>query len=285
MAASERGFVFAATGKGYTDLAGLAAQSLRQVHEGAEIDLFTDLSEAEAPQVFDRVHPLDTRWTYPKYEALLRSRFERTVYLDADTLTIAPVWDLFEILDHFDFAAAHDAAPNGDEGIKVWRRPVPAAFPAVNAGVIAVRRNEATRRFLEACDAAYSVAEDRNDQIVLRELLYESDLRLAILPAAYNSMFVAHLEAQDHNQLAPRILHIPKLHNHLHGYGPQIFTPRQAVGPMIWRHIRTMLAADRALGAKRARPFLPLMDQGPLGRTRRFLHNTLRDWARRSPRP
>ncbi len=278
-----RGFVFAATGPGYTQLTAQAARSIRDWHDDAQIDLFTDQTDA-VPEVFDRVHRLRHNFVHPKYEALYESRFDRTLYLDADTLTIAPVWDVFDVLERFDFAACQDEAPNDASSRRIWRKPLPAAFPQFNCGILATRKSERTDAVLRECDRICLAEQERHDQLVLRELLWDSDLRIAVLPGVYNTMFVAHLEAQDHNQMAPRILHIPKLHNHLHGYGPQIFTPRQAVGPMIWKHIQRMRASDMTLGAPEQRPIRPLMDAGPLGRVRRFIHNSLRDRARRPGR-
>ena len=278
---TSRGFVFATTGAGYTDLADRAAQSLRSVHPDAQIDLFTD--QPTEPAVFDRVHHVTNPSRRLKFQSLLDSRFDQTVYLDADTLTLAPVWDVFDVLDRFDIAVAQDEATNSPHGRIIWRREMPTAFPQFNAGVIAIRKSEATDRFLSDCDRVFHQHELATDQPMFRELLFLSDLRIGVLPKAYNCMFVAHLEAQDQMQIAPRILHIPKLHNHLHGHGPQIFTPRQAVGPMIWRHIQAMLASDVTLGAQEWKPVRPLMDQGPLGRLRRYIHNSLRDLSRRKP--
>lgn len=127
---------------------------------------------------------------------------------------------------------------------------MPVAFPQFNTGVIALRKSAATDRLMSECDRVFRQENLQTGQPVFRELLYLSDLRICVLPQACNCMFFAHPEAHDHMQISPRILHIPKQHNHLHGHGPQIFTPRQAVGPTIWRHIQTMRASDVTLGAK-----------------------------------
>ncbi|MDF0602287.1 putative nucleotide-diphospho-sugar transferase [Psychromarinibacter sp. C21-152] len=274
-AAPSRGFVFAATGPGFTEIAGRAAESVRSVHPDGQIDLFTD--QPEAAGVFDRVHPLTNVSVRPKFEALLRSRFDRTIYIDADTRMIAPVGDVFDLLDRFDIAAAQDEGQNNPNSRRFWRTSVPAAFPQYNTGVIAVRRSEATDRLFAECDRAFRENGLEKDQPVFRELLYLSDFRIATLPMAYNCMFVRLLAGQDHEQIAPRILHLPRLHQHLSTKKPQLVTARDVVGPLMWRHILRMRRSDMTLDGKRYRKFAPLMDHGPLGR----LHRGYRDWLHR----
>lgn len=77
-ASAPKGFVFAATGDICVTLARRAARSLRLVHPGAEIDLFTDVRVDDS--VFNQVHRLSESWFRPKMEAVLKSRFERTIF-------------------------------------------------------------------------------------------------------------------------------------------------------------------------------------------------------------
>ena len=86
---------------------------------------------------------------------------------------------------------------------------MPNAFPQINGGVLAYRRNDRVDAFFARVERelAADPALDR-DQPVLRELLYGSDLRLAILPPEYNLMQVRHAEVQGRKDTGPRILHL-----------------------------------------------------------------------------
>ena len=75
------GFIFAVTGPDYTGLARQAAATVAHHHPDIPIDLFTD-QPCDDP-VFARVHQLSESGPRPKFEALLRSRFDRALYLDA----------------------------------------------------------------------------------------------------------------------------------------------------------------------------------------------------------
>ena len=53
---------------------------------------------------------------------MAETRFERTLFLDADTRVMAPLGDLFDVLKRFDCAMAHDVRRASDlvqEGLAV----------------------------------------------------------------------------------------------------------------------------------------------------------------------
>ncbi|MFO7731637.1 MAG: DUF5312 family protein, partial [Spirochaetia bacterium] len=56
----------------------------------------------------DRIHQLDDPWHRSKMDAMLLSRFDKTLYLDADLFVIADIRDVFEVLDHFDMAMTQE---------------------------------------------------------------------------------------------------------------------------------------------------------------------------------
>ena len=190
------GYVFAASGAGHVKLAEAAARTLRRVAPAAQIDLFADGTPSDAT-VFDRVHALDRTWFRPKFEALRRSRFGRTIYLDSDIVVIADPSDIFDVLERFDIAAVHNQHRNSEHATQIWRREIPAAFPQVNGGLIGIRRSDAVLALIGQVEAALRADPKlKRDQVPLRELLFDSDLRIAILPPEYNRMQVRHAEVQ-----------------------------------------------------------------------------------------
>jgi hypothetical protein len=114
------------------------------------------------------------------------------VYLDTDTHVVAPLDEVFQLLDHFDVAGhqlfeGHDSPVDG----------VPDAFPEIQGGVLAFRRSTAVASFFERWQQLYDTfrAPDRpdrdayaniTDQKSLRLAVFQSDLRLAVLGPEYN---------------------------------------------------------------------------------------------------
>ena len=260
-----RGFVFAASGAAHVEMAVNAASSLRRVAPGAAIDLFADAIPADASP-FDEVHPLDRSWFRPKFEALRRSRFDRTIYLDSDILAVADPSDIFDVLDRFDFAAVHNQHRNSAHATQIWRRPLPAAFPQINGGLLAVRRTPEVLTLLQDIeDALRADPELKRDQVPMRELLFDSGIRLAILPPEYNLMQVRHAEVQGRKDTAPRLLHLTRLHAHLSSRARRVTTAEAALGPVLWRHVERLIAGDRTLGGTPDRGLKPLADRGITG--------------------
>lgn len=185
----DRGVVFVATGKpAYIALAERAAASVKAACPGLAVDLYTD-TERDLP-VFDRVHLLPDPWFRSKIDALQASRFARTLYMDADMLALADFRDVFDVLERFDVALVHDWFRNSALHHTFWRKPLPPAFPQFNGGLLAVRRNPATDAFLADWKAAVKATDTGRDQISLRELLWDSDLRIATLPEEYNLLWI-----------------------------------------------------------------------------------------------
>ena len=249
IATIDRGFLFAATGEAYRDSAAEAARNLRTHCPGIAIDLFTDCPPAE-PGPFDAVHSLEAATPRPKVTAMQRTRFERSVFLDADLRIVADCSDIFELLDRFDLALAHDPMRNSDGALLSWRRPLPNAFPQLNSGVIGFRRSPEIMAFLEEWSAAIADHGTGKDQPTLRELLWDSQLRVAILPPEYNFWDLKQLDGMNESNAAPRIIHRRTLTQ-----TPP--SPAQLPHLLGWfRHARLqmMLKADRTLHGADATP-------------------------------
>ena len=102
---------------------------------------------------------------------------------DADVLYV--LGDLFDVLDRFEMAMAHDvrrASALVQEGL---RHKTPYAVPQLNSGVLLYRRSDAMLAFLREWAARFHAAPqvDR-DQVILKDMLWEGDLRFWVLPPA-----------------------------------------------------------------------------------------------------
>ncbi|PTW49610.1 putative nucleotide-diphospho-sugar transferase [Rhodovulum kholense] len=243
-AADDCGVVLSASGDVYIRLAEQAAASVRATNPGLRVDLFCD--GEPTPGVFDEVHVLSRSFFRPKFEAALRSRFQRTLLIDVDLVLTADVSDMFWVLNKYDLAACQVQNRNQRFANRFWRRSFPNAFPQMNGGVIAFRRNEKTTRFFE--DWQYLVAEVRKggaDQPVLRELLWESDLTVHVLPEEYNLRKHERLYTSNWTVPAPRILHSQRFVRNAKA-GKDI-SPRGVYGWPFMALLRNQIRGDKQL--------------------------------------
>lgn len=232
-----KGVIYAASGADYVDLACASARSLRHWNPGLAVDIFTD--DPVPPGLFDRVHPLTRPGPRAKLTAMRETRFARTLFLDADTLVVGPFGDLFDLLDRFDCAAAHDmrrASPLIREG----GVRTPYAFPQLNSGVLLYRRSPAMDALLAEWERRFHAEGARRDQPILKDLLWTSDVRFHVLPPEFNLRRLTLLDAWEPLDARPTILHSHRLMDHMDaGYRP--------VGPRIADPLGLVAAERQAL--------------------------------------
>lgn len=200
------GFLLTATGEKHVILARKAARSLRQVMPDAKIDLFTDIPFED--DVFDQINILDDPWFRSKIDALILSRFDRTIYIDNDIVVTAPIGFVFDILDTYEFAACR-AVFHQSEIYKLQGDSTPEVFSAVNTGFIALRKNKRVIRLLEEWKQMMKTTQAPTDQPILRQLLFKLDIKLYILADELN--FILPKASKYPNMLlmrpAPLVLH------------------------------------------------------------------------------
>lgn len=273
------GYVFAATGEVYVTLARRAARTLRKAIPDANVDLFTDTLTGDP--VFSREHTLTDSFFRPKMEALRRTRFERTIMLDADILVLVRVDELFDILDHYDMAGVA-----GISRRRVFFNPnldIPRAIPNINTGVLAVRRNDTTQAFLAEWERRVRQNGDQLDQPAFRQLLWEIKPRFLALTQEYNLMYKKMIDVWFGDMGYPRILHVADLHKRPPGDPATPLTLAEALGPIRARHLERVRDADWTLeGDPDLRTPLPVPPQLQQRlRSRRYLIRLLLDTFRR----
>jgi hypothetical protein len=185
------GVVYVATSRRYVDEAGEAAMLLRRTNPHIPVCLVTD--EPHGPAFWDELVTVRAPAFGFRDKILMGlCPFERFLYLDTDTTVIDDISDVFELLKRFDFVGhqlfeGHDCPLPG----------IPDAFPEFNGGVLGFRRSPALgdffARWLARYDAYYALNRDgdyhysnSSDQKSLRETLYESNIRIAVLGPEYN---------------------------------------------------------------------------------------------------
>jgi hypothetical protein len=184
----DKGILYVATGDQYVREAGNSARSFKKTMPDIPSAIFTDdTALAEEGQCFDLVEQYEDPFhTYAdKIAPLKKSPFEKTIFLDADTYSLAPCDEIFDLLDRFDLAVAH--APLR---VYYYSPPdCPACFPEINTGVIAYRRTSDFERLVDSWLSIYATQPPEAktyDQPAFRQALYTSTMRFAILTPEYN---------------------------------------------------------------------------------------------------
>jgi hypothetical protein len=208
MPESKRGYVYATTGEKYTILARKAVRNLRQVMPNAEVDLFTD-QDIDDPN-FTQVHKLDRTSHRPKMEAMRRSRFRRTVMLDADAFPVMPVNELFALCDRFEFAATQTFIR--PKAVYKARPDIPMSFPQFNGGVLLFEQTVRVKELIQRWEHAVVDGNQELDQPALRGLLWDLRINVATLPREYNMIYTRFLDHWPASYGTPKILHLRDLH-------------------------------------------------------------------------
>jgi hypothetical protein len=120
--------------------------------------------------------------------------YERAIFMDTDTLLIAPVPELFDMLSVFDFCGAHAPGRFTAEG---HEDSVPESFPELNIGVNPMRLSKNVEILLATMFMLYEEKQEfygNNDQGPMRDALYQTMLnanlfRVGILTPEYNLRF------------------------------------------------------------------------------------------------
>lgn len=206
------GVIYVAEGPDYYDLAVQSGNTLRQHNPEIAIDIFTD--QVDQSNLFDRVLSIPEGPT-SKLASLPHSRFSRTLYLDCDTLVLAPFGDLFDLLERFDLAVSHDVRRASSLIREGWEVETPYAFPQMNAGVILYSQTAATCAFLREWQLAYESAGRKRDQVTFRDLLWSSNLAFYVLPEEFNLRRLTQLDAWEPLDVRPTIIHSHRLLQHL----------------------------------------------------------------------
>jgi hypothetical protein len=184
-ATDERGFLYVANGQDFVDEALKSLRQLKKVMPDAKVTMISD--SAVNSELLDRNIVKDLSDQYSnKVSNIATSPYDRTIFLDTDTYLTSDVSEVFELLDEFDLAVAHNPSRNQ------WNDDVPKSFPQHNTGVIAFRKNGRSDELFEQWKEIYfsgPTEKDQWDQPAFRKALYRSEVRFTVLTPEYNCRF------------------------------------------------------------------------------------------------
>ena len=227
----EKGILYIAFGDSFTKEGIMSYLSLRRYMADIpvcfmtdRIDLLDNFSKSDNKLIVQKIEPKHIR---SKVDFVDHTPFNKTLYLDSDTLVVRDLTDIFESLDRFDIALTHDFARKRKKYADVIPEyaNIPYCFSEVNGGVFAFVKNDRTRDFLikwKHYFYKYFTVTSGWDQVSLRISLWESKVSLFHLPVEFNIRSKAVREKQDRfkheygeQHMAPRIYHMhysPEVH-------------------------------------------------------------------------
>ena len=181
----DRGFLYIAVGEQFLQEALISAEQLNKVMPEYPITIVTHREVEE--DFFDEVIVENNHEEYSEKVLNMQIPYEKTVFLDMDTWVVDEIDELFELLDEFDLAIAHNPSRNYSMG----ESEVPKGFPQHNTGVMAMKKNERTESLLQDWEERYKKPEEtpEYDQISFREAQYYGDCRFTVLPSEYNCRY------------------------------------------------------------------------------------------------
>ena len=214
----QEGVLFVCTGAKYIKAAIRAAKTVRATNPGLPIAFYSNAVALgfgldKDPYPFDLYEEIQNPHRRSKVDHLAKTPFARTLYLDSDTAVVEDIRPLFGVLDRFDLGICHAMKRNHGLRLLKWRLDIPRAFPQYNSGVILYRSTPKVLAFFEEWGNVFHTAGFSQDQHTLRELLWLSDLRLAVLPPEYNVRYEKYAWLWSKQEATPKIYHLQKYHD------------------------------------------------------------------------
>lgn len=187
---TKRGFLYVANHIKYIKEAEVSVKSLKLWNAGPTC-LITSLIDYKS-DLFDQILIAEevAKYSYAsKIFGLLKSPFDNIVFLDTDTFVCGNIENLFDILDHFDIAAAHENGRHKYPRGTTYTPILEHCFPELNTGVIVLNKARCQSFLTEWLSLFESYRErykSNFNQFSFRDALLNSRLRIATLPIEYN---------------------------------------------------------------------------------------------------
>ncbi len=135
-------------------------------------------------------------------DALLDTPFEYTVYLAEHCLVLHSILPFFKILEKYEMIVTHDFTYNHEDD----STELPASYPFYNYDVFGIVKNKHTRAFLESWKQKKQSGQD--SPVVFRQLCWESDLKIYVLPPEWNIFQKKYLYLWNEQEVQPAVLSI-----------------------------------------------------------------------------
>ena len=188
----DQGILYIAFGDNFLKELLFSAESVKKHCPDMHITVFSD-KEVESEFV-DACSIIEATHLRPKVDYIIHSPYERTLFLDTDTIVDYDISDAFDILDNFDIALVHDLARKRKKYSELIPEygTIPYSFSELNTGMIAFKKSEKTdllwTRWRENFYKYYNHCpwDQPSFRISLWKTTLEDDLKLYVFPVEYN---------------------------------------------------------------------------------------------------
>ena len=171
---SENGVIYCATGsEHFLKEVYLSVESLKHLDTDIKVSIFVDNGNLERVKkdLFDSIHLIkNPEFGFgDKIYSMKNSPYLKTLYLDCDTFIAAQFTEIFSMLNDYDVGVINVPFKNSN-------------YPDLNAGIIAFKKTDNTKYFLEKWDEKWN--RDDIDQGIFQHLL--NLVSYFVLPPEYN---------------------------------------------------------------------------------------------------
>lgn len=188
-----QGVIYLACGAGYLEQALFSAHSLKANMPNVHVTLFTD-QETDSP-LFDQVLPMEhdpQRGFKSKTRVMGMSPYDRTIFLDCDTVVLGDLADLFLCREVFDCGASlnvHRGSPHKFERFG-------SGLSMLNSSTFVFRKSEVMTRVFDSLQLEYEKAvvgfPTIGDQEILTQCIIEQGAHFWTLADEFN-FHLAHI--------------------------------------------------------------------------------------------
>ena len=204
-------------GRSIFDQRFVSAWSVRKLCPGLLVHLFSDLplelfaqngsSPFHSHALIEKPHPRS------KVDYIHQSPFEETLFLDTDTEVTVDIQGSFHLARKIRYGPGARLRSEHTQRTLENTESATAELPGIQHRRGALPQNSGrVVRLLQAWSASYHAAGFFPDQITLRELLWESDLRIGVLPPEYNTIMIKYPFVWRKGEAIPKIMHLRKYH-------------------------------------------------------------------------
>ncbi|MFX1378940.1 MAG: hypothetical protein ACFFA4_07575 [Promethearchaeota archaeon] len=152
---------------------------MRKYNKDIGISIFVDNKNKfqDNENIFDSIHYVQS----PEYGfgdkiyAMINTPYQKTIYLDCDTIVADNISEIFEMLEKYDLAASNPPFKN--------KNYQPDSY---QAGIVFYKKNEIVKKFLKLWNESYDRINDGNDQPSFRRMVFKLPISFFTFPPNYN---------------------------------------------------------------------------------------------------
>lgn len=180
------GFIYYTVGDECIVEANRSIDSLLRLMNDAKITVYTDQPDKFCQSQIDKIAVSHIHSKAVRAKVLQSTPYEKTFYIDSDTLFIKECPEIFDYIDkHYMALSLSNLTDDPDNP------HIPSDFPFFNCGIIGYDKNsQVAMRILQIWMQEIQICLDKNihskDEPAFRKVIFENDYKINLLPNEYN---------------------------------------------------------------------------------------------------